>query len=33
LLASQEHAFEPSQQYKVGKFIVEKARIMKEGKW
>jgi hypothetical protein len=26
---SQEHAFEPSQKYKEGKFIVEKARILK----
>lgn len=28
-----EHAFETSQKYKEGKFIVEKAKIIKEGKW
>jgi hypothetical protein len=29
----QEHAFEPTQKYKEGKFIVEKARVLKEGDW
>mmetsp|Transcript_12678 Transcript_12678/g.17326 ORF Transcript_12678/g.17326 Transcript_12678/m.17326 type:complete len:113 (+) Transcript_12678:160-498(+) len=28
-----EHAFEESQKYKEGKFIVEKAKMMKEGSW
>jgi len=28
-----EHAFEPAQKYKEGKFIVEKAKIMKENDW
>ncbi len=29
----QEHAAEESQRYKVGKYIVEKARVLKEGHW
>eukprot|EP00197_Chlamydomonas_leiostraca_P011386 CAMPEP_0202868878 /NCGR_PEP_ID=MMETSP1391-20130828/11275_1 /ASSEMBLY_ACC=CAM_ASM_000867 /TAXON_ID=1034604 /ORGANISM="Chlamydomonas leiostraca, Strain SAG 11-49" /LENGTH=86 /DNA_ID=CAMNT_0049549097 /DNA_START=207 /DNA_END=466 /DNA_ORIENTATION=+ len=28
-----EHAFEESQKYKEGKFIVEKAKVLKEGDW
>lgn len=28
-----EHAFEDSQKYKEGKFIIEKAKVMKEGNW
>jgi hypothetical protein len=28
-----DQAFEESQKYKEGKFIVEKARVMKEGGW
>ncbi len=28
-MSSQEHAYEPSQKYKEGKYIVEKARILK----
>ncbi|GMH36324.1 hypothetical protein BSKO_04192 [Bryopsis sp. KO-2023] len=28
-----EQAFEESQKYKEGKFIIEKARVMKEGEW
>lgn len=28
-----EMAFEASQKYKEGKFIIEKARLMKEGNW
>ncbi|KAF5827889.1 Yippee/Mis18 [Dunaliella salina] len=28
-----EHAAEESQRYKVGKYIVEKARVLKEGNW
>jgi hypothetical protein len=28
-----EHAHEQSQKYKEGKFIVEKAMILKEGDW
>ena len=30
---SQEMAFETSQKYKEGKFIIEKARLMKVGYW
>jgi len=29
----QEQAFEEREKYKEGKFIVEKARVMKEGSW
>uniref|UniRef100_A0A7S1T472 Protein yippee-like n=1 Tax=Tetraselmis chuii TaxID=63592 RepID=A0A7S1T472_9CHLO len=28
-----EQAYEESQKYKEGKFIIEKAKVMKEGKW
>jgi len=28
-----EQAFEESQKYKEGKFIIEKARVLKEGDW
>mmetsp|Transcript_34479 Transcript_34479/g.76614 ORF Transcript_34479/g.76614 Transcript_34479/m.76614 type:complete len:113 (-) Transcript_34479:1363-1701(-) len=28
-----EHAFEETQKYKEGKFIIEKAKVMKEGSW
>jgi len=28
-----EQAFEESQKYKEGKFIIEKARVLKEGNW
>ncbi|PNW80092.1 hypothetical protein CHLRE_08g377550v5 [Chlamydomonas reinhardtii] len=28
-----EHAFEESQKYKEGKYIIEKAKVMKEGNW
>lgn len=28
-----EHAFEESQKYKEGKFIIEKAKVIKEGSW
>jgi hypothetical protein len=30
-LPKQEHAFEETQKYKEGKFIIEKARVMKVG--
>lgn len=33
LLYSQEHAFESSQKYKEGKFIIELAHMIKENKW
>jgi hypothetical protein len=33
LSASQEHAFESSQKYKEGKFIIELAHMIKENKW
>jgi len=29
----QEQAYEESQKYKEGKYIIEKAKVMKEGKW
>lgn len=32
-LHSQEHAFESSQKYKEGKFIIELAHMIKENKW
>ncbi|GLI68237.1 hypothetical protein VaNZ11_012587, partial [Volvox africanus] len=28
-----EHAFEESQKYKEGKYIIEKAKVLKEGNW
>lgn len=31
--ASQEHAFESSQKYKEGKYIIELAHMIKENKW
>ena len=29
----QEQAYERTQKYKEGKFIIEKAKIMKDGRW
>jgi hypothetical protein len=33
LIPKQEHAFESSQKYKEGKYIIELAHMIKENKW